>query len=58
MTDDIRAAILQLIEKLGRSSVVTYSDLNEVFPPRELTSREVEEVFELLAEHGIEPIEG
>ncbi|GJE58792.1 RNA polymerase sigma factor region1.1 domain-containing protein [Methylobacterium trifolii] len=57
---DIRRAIDALLAKAEaqRSRCLTYDDLEEALPPRDVSAEDLEAIFWILAEHGIEVEEG
>ena len=57
---DIRQAIDQLLAKAEaqRSRCLTYDDLEEALPPRDVSAEDLEAIFWILAEHGIEVEDG
>ncbi|MCJ2133941.1 RNA polymerase sigma factor region1.1 domain-containing protein [Methylobacterium sp. J-026] len=57
---DIRRAIDQLLAKAEaqRSRCLTYDDLEEALPPRDVSAEDLEAIFWILAEHGIEVEDG
>jgi hypothetical protein len=57
---DIRHAIDRLLAKAEaqRSRCLTYDDLEEALPPRDVSAEDLEAIFWILAEHGIEVEDG
>ena len=57
---DIRRAIDALLAKAEaqRSRCLTYEDLEEALPPRDVSAEDLEAIFWILAEHGIEVEDG
>jgi hypothetical protein len=57
---DIRRAIDRLLAKAEtlRSRCLTYDDLEEALPPRDVSAEDLEAIFWILAEHGIEVEDG
>lgn len=57
---DIRRAIDRLLAKADaqRSRALTYDDLEEALPPRDVSAEDLEAIFWILAEHGIEVEDG
>lgn len=57
---DIRRAIDTLLAKAAaqRSRCLTYEDLEEALPPRDVSAEDLEAIFWILAEHGIEVEDG
>lgn len=57
---DIRRAVDALLAKAERqrSSALTYEDLEEALPPRDVSAEDLEAIFWILAEHGIEVEDG
>ncbi|MCJ2050456.1 RNA polymerase sigma factor region1.1 domain-containing protein [Methylobacterium sp. J-070] len=57
---DIRQAIDRLLAKAEsqRSRCLTYDDLEEALPPRDVSAEDLEAIFWILAEHGIEVEDG
>lgn len=53
---DIRRTIDVLVAKADaeRRTSVTYDDLEEALPPRDVTAEDLEAIFWVLAEYGIE----
>jgi len=60
LSPDIRYAIDQLLAKAEaqRSRCLTYDDLEEALPPRDVSAEDLEAIFWILAEHGIEVEDG
>lgn len=57
---DIRRAIDALLATAEerRTRSLTYDDLKEALPPRDVSAEDLEAIFWVLAEHGIEVEEG
>lgn len=57
---DIQTAIERLLAKAEaqRSRALTYDDLEEALPPRDVSAEDLEAIFWILAEHGIEVEDG
>lgn len=57
---DIRGAIDALLAKAEtqRRRSLTYDDLEEALPPRDVSAEDLEAIFWVLAEHGIEVEDG
>ncbi|GEP06669.1 RNA polymerase sigma factor region1.1 domain-containing protein [Methylobacterium oxalidis] len=57
---DIRHAVDRLLAKAEaeRTRCLTYDDLEEALPPRDVTPEDLEAIFWILAEHGIEVEDG
>ena len=57
---DIRRAIDRLLAKAEaqRGRNLTYDDLEEALPPRDVSAEDLEAIFWILAEHGIEVEDG
>ena len=57
---DIRRSIDQLLAKAEAQSsrCLTYEDLEEALPPRDVSAEDLEAIFWILAEHGIEVEDG
>lgn len=55
LADDMRKAVDQLLAKAEaqRMRRLTYEDLEEALPPRDVTSEDLEAIFWILSEHGI-----
>ncbi|MBX9934349.1 MAG: RNA polymerase sigma factor region1.1 domain-containing protein [Methylobacterium sp.] len=55
MPDDIRRAVDALLEKVEMQKLrrLTYDDLEEALPPRDVTAEDLEAIFWVLSEHGI-----
>ncbi|MGH1574848.1 RNA polymerase sigma factor region1.1 domain-containing protein [Methylobacterium sp. P31] len=60
LSPDIRRAIDRLLAKAEaqRSRNLTYDDLEEALPPRDVSAEDLEAIFWILAEHGIEVEDG
>ncbi|MGU3537207.1 RNA polymerase sigma factor region1.1 domain-containing protein [Methylobacterium sp. A54F] len=60
LAPDIRSAIDSLIARADarRSRCLTYEDLEEALPPRDVSAEDLEAIFWILAEHGIEVEDG
>ena len=56
LAPDIRRTIDVLVAKADaeRRNSVTYDDLEEALPPRDVTAEDLEAIFWVLAEYGIE----
>ena len=57
---DIRGAIDALLAKADTQTrrSLTYDDLEEALPPRDVSAEDLEAIFWVLAEHGIEVEDG
>jgi hypothetical protein len=57
---DIRRTVDRLLAKADaeRRTALTYDDLEEALPPRDVTAEDLEAIFWVLAEYGIEVEEG
>ena len=57
---DIRRTVDRLLAKADaeRRTSLTYDDLEEALPPRDVTADDLEAIFWVLAEYGIEVDEG
>lgn len=57
---DIRRTVDSLLAKADalRSRSLTYDDLEEALPPRDVTADDLEAIFWVLAEYGIEVDDG
>ena len=57
---DIRRAFDRLLAKAEaqRGRNLTYDDLEEALPPRDVSAEDLEAIFWILAEHGIEVEDG
>jgi hypothetical protein len=60
LSPDIRRTIDQLLAKAEaqRRRCLTYDDLEEALPPRDVSAEDLEAIFWILAEHGIEVEDG
>lgn len=60
LASDIRGAIETLLAKAAaeKSRCLTYEDLEEALPPRDVSAEDLEAIFWILAEHGIEVEDG
>lgn len=60
LAPDIRGAIDALLAKAAarRTRCLTYEDLEESLPPRDVSAEDLEAIFWVLAEHGIEVEDG
>ncbi len=60
LSPDIRQAIDRLLAKAEaqRSRNLTYDDLEEALPPQDVSAEDLEAIFWILAEHGIEVEDG
>ncbi|WP_375465104.1 RNA polymerase sigma factor region1.1 domain-containing protein, partial [uncultured Methylobacterium sp.] len=57
---DIRRSVDILLAKAAaqKSRCLTYEDLEEALPPRDVSAEDLEAIFWILAEHGIEVEDG
>ena len=55
LSDDMRRTVDTLIAKAEaqRQRSLTYDDLEEALPPRDVTAEDLEAIFWILSEHGI-----
>ncbi len=60
MPADIKEALAKLVEAASdtRRFAVTIAELDAALPDRDLSSSEVEDIYNFLREHGIEIVEG
>lgn len=60
LADDMRKAVDILLAKAETQRLrrLTYDDLEEALPPRDVTSEDLEAIFWILSEHGIAIEEG
>ena len=60
LAPDIQGAIEAPLTKAAarRSRCLTYEDLEEALPPRDVSAEDLEAIFWILAEHGIEVEDG
>lgn len=55
LADDMRETVDRLLAKAEaqRAKRLTYEDLEEALPPRDVTAEDLEAIFWILSEHGI-----
>ena len=55
MADDIRQVVDTLLAKVETQKLrrLTYDDLEEALPPRDVSAEDLEAIFWVLSEHGI-----
>jgi RNA polymerase primary sigma factor len=58
MLDMSQAAVKKMIGQARARGYITYDELNEVLPPDQVTSEQIEDVMAMLSEMGINVIEG
>ncbi len=58
MLDMSQAAVKKMIGQAKARGYITYDELNEVLPPEQVTSEQIEDVMAMLSEMGINVIEG
>ena len=58
MLDMSQAAVKKMIAAAKARGYITYEELNEVLPPDQVTSEQIEDVMAMLSEMGINVIEG
>jgi RNA polymerase primary sigma factor len=58
MLDMSQAAVKKMIATARARGYITYDELNEVMPPEQVTSEQIEDVMAMLSEMGINVIEG
>ena len=58
MLDMSQAAVKKMIATAKARGYITYDELNEVLPPEQVTSEQIEDVMSMLSEMGINVIEG
>ncbi|HRO13062.1 MAG TPA: RNA polymerase sigma factor region1.1 domain-containing protein, partial [Amaricoccus sp.] len=57
MLDMSQAAVKKMISTARARGYITYDELNEVLPPEQVTSEQIEDVMAMLSEMGINVIE-
>ena len=57
MLDMSQAAVKKMIADAKSRGYITYDELNEVLPPDQVTSEQIEDVMSMLSEMGINVIE-
>jgi RNA polymerase primary sigma factor len=58
MLDMSQTAVKKMIATARARGYITYDELNEVLPPEQVTSEQIEDVMAMLSEMGINVIEG
>ncbi len=58
MLDMSQAAVKKMISTAKARGYITYDELNEVLPPEQVASEQIEDVMAMLSEMGINVIEG
>jgi RNA polymerase primary sigma factor len=58
MLDMSQAAVKKMIANARSRGYITYDELNEVLPPDQVTSEQIEDVMAMLSEMGINVIDG
>ena len=58
MLDMSQAAVKKMIATARARGYITYEELNQVLPPEQVTSEQIEDVMAMLSEMGINVIEG
>ena len=58
MLDMSQAAVKKMIATAKARGYITYDELNEVMPPEQVTSEQIEDVMAMLSEMGINVIDG
>ena len=57
MLDMSQAAVKKMIATAKARGYITYDELNEVLPPEQVTSEQIEDVMSMLSEMGINVID-
>ena len=57
MVDSLTAAVKKMIARAKERGYVTYDELNQVLPPEQVSSEQIEEVMAQLSEMGISAVE-
>ena len=57
MLDMSQAAVKKMIATAKARGYITYDELNEVLPPEQVTSEQIEDVMAMLSEMGINVID-
>ena len=57
MLDMSQAAVKKMIATAKSRGYITYDELNEVLPPEQVTSEQIEDVMAMLSEMGINVID-
>jgi RNA polymerase primary sigma factor len=58
MLDMSQAAVKKMIAEAREKGYITYDQLNQVLPPEQVSSEQIEDVMSMLSEMGINVIEG
>jgi RNA polymerase primary sigma factor len=58
MVDSLTAAVKKMIARAKERGYVTYDELNQVLPPDQVSSEQIEDVMAQLSEMGISAVEG
>jgi RNA polymerase primary sigma factor len=58
MVDSLTAAVKKMIARAKERGYVTYDELNQVLPPEQVSSEQIEDVMAQLSEMGISAVEG
>ncbi len=58
MLDMSQAAVKKMIAEAREKGYITYDELNQVLPPEQVSSEQIEDVMSMLSEMGINIIEG
>ena len=57
MTDTSQTAVKKMIAEAREKGYITYDQLNQVLPPDQVSSEQIEDVMSMLSEMGINIIE-
>ncbi len=58
MVDSLTAAVKKMIARAKERGYVTYDELNQILPPDQVSSEQIEDVMAQLSEMGISAVEG
>ena len=56
--DSMSAAVKKMVQKAKERGYLTYDELNQVLPPEQMSSEQIEDTMSMLSEMGITVIEG
>ena len=58
LMDSLSAAVKKMVVKAKERGYVTYDELNQVLPPDQMSSEQIEDTMSMLSELGVTVIEG
>ncbi len=58
LMDSMSAAVKKMVQKAKERGYLTYDELNQVLPPDQMSSKQIEDTMSMLSEMGITVIEG